>query len=322
MAEEQQYVSRLTEALEELKKPFSGSNVRWRVGGKSRNDEWLNLFAYLEARDIMERLDSVCKKFCLTWSSDDEYVFDDRGMIVKCTVLLEDQLAGLKVARSDASRITPVVVPDGLKDSEEKTRNAANVNYSRNLENAVKGQVTDAFKRACVKMGIGRYLYMLDQTWVENQGKDKYGQDKFTPPRLPPWALPDEERGSAPDQPSGQQNSGSAGEGQRSGTSDKKMATQKQTDFLKDLAGQMKKYNEEASAHLGERAVAKDLTMAGAQTLISKALEDLKDYRAKAKSAGKETDGQDHGAPPGYEHGDPPHDGPEPPPPDDDDFPF
>jgi len=49
-----------------------------------------------------------------------------------------------------------------------------------------KGQASDAFKRACVNVGIGRELYTAPFIWVKlnkqetyKNGKDKYGNDKF-----------------------------------------------------------------------------------------------------------------------------------------------
>jgi hypothetical protein len=48
-----------------------------------------------------------------------------------------------------------------------------------------KGEYSDAFKRAAVMWGIGRYLYDLPNVWVN---LDQYG--KFEPPNLPDWAIP------------------------------------------------------------------------------------------------------------------------------------
>ena len=51
---------------------------------------------------------------------------------------------------------------------------------------AEKGGLSDAFKRAGVKWGIGRYLYRLPSEWVALDGKSRI----TTPPSLPHWALP------------------------------------------------------------------------------------------------------------------------------------
>ena len=321
---DREYQTDLYKALEELKEPFSQSLVRWRVGNKSKDGEWLMLFAYLEPRDIMERLDEVCARHNLVWSSNDEYVFDDRGQIIKTTVKLEEPSAGITIERSDASRLTPVLIPDRLKSEDYRDRASANVSYSRDLENAVKGQVTDAFKRACVKIGIGRYLYMLGMSWVKNEGEDKYGNAKFTPPRLEPWALPENERGAAAEEKKPDSYTRERGSGPTQTGGEKKEAkpaSKKQIDFLIDLSGQMAKYDAARAQHMGDRANDPKLTSAEAWKLNGEALEELKAHRAKNKDGGRDTDGQDHGAPPGSSPGDEPHGDPEPPP-IDDDLPF
>ena len=52
---------------------------------------------------------------------------------------------------------------------------------------AEKGAISDAFKRAAVLFGIGRYLYELPNTWVQI---DEYKKLKETP-ALPKWATPE-----------------------------------------------------------------------------------------------------------------------------------
>ena len=51
---------------------------------------------------------------------------------------------------------------------------------------AEKGALSDAFKRAAVLFGIGRYLYDLPNEWIEI---DEYKKFKRKP-SLPAWALP------------------------------------------------------------------------------------------------------------------------------------
>lgn len=62
----------------------------------------------------------------------------------------------------------------------------------------VKGGLSGAMKRAAVQWGIGRYLYALDEFFVQVnergklRGKTKQGTDfKWDPPQLPAWALPE-----------------------------------------------------------------------------------------------------------------------------------
>jgi hypothetical protein len=61
---------------------------------------------------------------------------------------------------------------------------------------ATKGGLSDAFKRAAVKWGVGRYLYHLPAVWVACRQRGGSVVLEETP-QLPAWALPDESR--APD---------------------------------------------------------------------------------------------------------------------------
>jgi len=54
---------------------------------------------------------------------------------------------------------------------------------------AIKGGLSDAFKRAGYKWGIGRYLYKLESVWVPCEAHGKTLVLKSTP-SLPAWALP------------------------------------------------------------------------------------------------------------------------------------
>ena len=55
--------------------------------------------------------------------------------------------------------------------------------------------VSDALKRAAVKFGVGRYIYRLDQQWVDYDAKAK---KIVGTPRLPDWALPAPQPKAAP----------------------------------------------------------------------------------------------------------------------------
>lgn len=70
---------------------------------------------------------------------------------------------------------------------------------------AEKGESSDAFKRAAVKWGIGRYLYYLPSLYVDvlNSGTKRIKikdnatkqdiQGYYNEPRLPDWAYPKQE---------------------------------------------------------------------------------------------------------------------------------
>jgi len=142
---------------EQLKQPFPAKTLHWRVG--ATNAKKLNVkpweatqgmaIAYIDSRDVMKRLDDVCGD---EWQV--EYPFAGCCRI------------GIKI------------------DGEWVWR--ANGAGETDVE-AEKGQYSDAFKRAAVLWGIGRYLYYLSSPWTPlNNGK------LTQVPPLPNWAIPQE----------------------------------------------------------------------------------------------------------------------------------
>lgn len=115
--------------LEELKKPFPVSAIKWRIGQKNKDKTRAMMLCYIDARDVMDRLDEVCGA---NWSDAYEEV---NGRTV-CQITID----GMTRA-------------DGAGDTDFEGE---------------KGGLSDAFKRAAVKWGIGRYLYNARDynTWV------------------------------------------------------------------------------------------------------------------------------------------------------------
>ena len=57
---------------------------------------------------------------------------------------------------------------------------------------AEKGRISDAFKRAAVHWGVGRYLYNLPNVWVPLNGRYLAMANGLPQGvKLPPWALPE-----------------------------------------------------------------------------------------------------------------------------------
>jgi hypothetical protein len=137
--------------LELLKEPFDLKVISWRVGATNADKSKGIALAYIDARDVMKRLDEVMG---LEWQ--DEYPFPGC-----CRIGLK--INGEWIWRSNGADETDV--------------------------EGVKGQYSDAFKRAAVLWGIGRYLYYLPNTWValKPQGKSFVLAET---PQLPAWALP------------------------------------------------------------------------------------------------------------------------------------
>lgn len=119
--------------LDELKAPFPPERVSWRVGSTNGDKTRGLALAYIDARDVMERLDAVCGP--AGWQRSYPHA---NGKTV-CSI-------GIKI---DGEWIWKA---DGAGDTDVE---------------AEKGALSDAFKRAAVNWGIGRYLYDLDSPWVE-----------------------------------------------------------------------------------------------------------------------------------------------------------
>lgn len=146
----------LQEVLDALAKPFPEKQVKWRVGSTNQDKSRGMALAYIDSRDAMNRFDKVLDGL---WQ--DRYEETQSGIIV-CNIGVK--LGGEWMWRADGA---------GKTDFEGD-----------------KGGMSDAFKRAAVKWGVGRYLYYLPAPWVETEPAGKSAKIKETP-KLPHWATPD-----------------------------------------------------------------------------------------------------------------------------------
>lgn len=125
----------MSDIFEQLASPFDPSEVDWRVGSTSKKDpnnpKGMAL-AYIDARTVMDRLDTVCGP--AGWQC--RYVME--GSKTVCEI-------GIKCGNEWVWKA------DGAGDSDIE---------------AEKGALSDAFKRSAVRWGIGRYLYNLKSPWV------------------------------------------------------------------------------------------------------------------------------------------------------------
>ena len=120
--------------ITKLAAPFNPAQVSWRVGRVSKSNKSLGQpLAYIDARDVMDRLDVVVGAGY--WS--DSYVETLKGRII-CTISIWD---GEKwIGKSDG---------------------AGETSYEGD-----KGAISDAYKRAAVRWGVGRYLYAIKAPWT------------------------------------------------------------------------------------------------------------------------------------------------------------
>lgn len=166
-----------------LSEPFHADDIEWRVSraGPGGKGIWCSVLAYITARAIEERLDSVCGPE--NWRNEEPRIFE---------------LLGGKEPRSAFAVGLSIRI-----NNEWVTK--WDVAEPTNIEPA-KGGFSGAMKRAGAQWGIGRYLYHLDEVFADTSEepmkgnrlwnwaklpKDKGGGEYWwKTPDLPAWALP------------------------------------------------------------------------------------------------------------------------------------
>lgn len=130
----------MTDILKKLAEPFPPSLISWRVGPVDNRDNPTKgiALAYVDARDVQDRLNAVCGT---NWQSR----YPHAAQKTVCEI-------GVKVDNEWIWRA------DGAGDTDME---------------AEKGSLSDAFKRAAVKWGVGRYLYDVNSPWVAVVKKGK-----------------------------------------------------------------------------------------------------------------------------------------------------
>lgn len=164
--------------LKKLAEPFPAGDIEWRVSraGLNKNGSaFCMVLAYITARAIANRLDAVCGPE--NWCNTPQEIKEVRVGVYSVQVGISIRIGDAWVTKYDVSEPT-------------------------NIEPA-KGGFSGAMKRAGAQWGIGRYLYLLDETFAEtseNGGKgweyarlpEKQGGNIYywKPPQLPSWATP------------------------------------------------------------------------------------------------------------------------------------
>lgn len=130
--------------LAALSKPFPKDKVHWRAQTVTKAGNTALALAYIDARDVMARLDEVCGPG--NWQSEH---FDCGGGKLGCKI-------GIRVCRRAET-------DDRLGDYSWvwKSDGAGATDIEGD-----KGAFSGALKRAAVSWGIGRYLYDMDAVWV------------------------------------------------------------------------------------------------------------------------------------------------------------
>jgi hypothetical protein len=129
--EDQMYLAQILPKLKEIM-PY-----KWRVQSFNKNKPQATCVAYIDARDVMDRLDEVCT---YGWHRNHEEL---KGRIY----------AGVGI-----------ILPSG------KIMWRWDCGTESNTE-AEKGESSDSFKRAAVNVGVGRFLYDLDIKYLDANEK-------------------------------------------------------------------------------------------------------------------------------------------------------
>jgi hypothetical protein len=128
----------IKEKMEALAQPFPAEAVQWKPGATNGDKTRGLALAYVDLRHYIDRLNEVTGA---DWS--DDYEVQEGGKVVVCRLTI------CGVTRSDVGEAPP------------------------NDENTATTALAQAFKRACVKFGLGAYLYRLPRQWVEFDAKRK-----------------------------------------------------------------------------------------------------------------------------------------------------
>jgi len=143
----------------DLAKPFEADMIAWRAGAVTRDKKRAQALPYADARVYEDRLDRVCGG---DWSVTFK-PWGDTRLICELTIH--------GVTRTSTGEF------------DDSKRNAI-----------AEGTVAEAqaFKRACSKFGLGRYLYEIPIQWVEYDGeRSRLTETPALPKRFLPQAYVD-----------------------------------------------------------------------------------------------------------------------------------
>ena len=136
----------LSDLFDKLAEPFDPDKISWRIGSTNQDKTKGMALAYLDARDVMERLDVVCGPG--GWQNRYSHV----GGTTVCEIGIWLALCAGKDGDHTEACYEWVWKADGAGATDVE---------------AEKGMLSDAFKRSAVRWGIGRYLYGLSSPWVD-----------------------------------------------------------------------------------------------------------------------------------------------------------
>lgn len=152
--------------LEELARPFPSAAIKWKPQRTTQDKQRAEAVAFIDARDVSKRLDETVGG---DWSVEYEPI-----------------LGGPQNSVSLICKLTVCgTMRSGIGSFEQGGGSSAD---------PWKSAESDALKRAAVHFGIARYLYDLGTSWMPYDAERRRLKEV---PKLPDWALPEEERGKA-----------------------------------------------------------------------------------------------------------------------------
>ena len=160
------------EALARLAEPFASKDVKWLVAATSRDGRKGRVTPYADPRAYTDRLNQIFT--ASGWTR--EYTVHSVSPITR---LKKD-----KPIQTGKVLVTCVVSIPGVG-----THSGSGEEWADD-ENAMTSAEAQSFKRACSVFGLGRYFYNFAEMWVD---LDEYKHAREIP-KLPSWALPENEQ--------------------------------------------------------------------------------------------------------------------------------
>jgi hypothetical protein len=154
-----------------LTEPFAAAAISWRAGSVSRDKKRAQALPYAEPRVYEDRLNNVLGP---DWNCRFK-TWGDQRLICELTVRVTQENGEL---------------PSGYTVTEVTHTSTGEFD---NGDKIAQGTVAEAqaFKRACSKFGLGRYLYDVPVTWVGyDEGSRRLNETPTLPERFHPQPEP------------------------------------------------------------------------------------------------------------------------------------
>jgi hypothetical protein len=156
----------MTATIDDIKQLFAEfpkEDISWRGGNVSKDGNKALAMAYIDARDVMDRLDQIVGPE--NWQ--DRYEFHGARTVCYISINIDGEW---------------VTKADGAGDTDFEGE---------------KGGISDAFKRAAVKWGVGRYLYSMKSIWVPCASYEKNNKRIWQKWTADPWDFVNQQNSDA-----------------------------------------------------------------------------------------------------------------------------